>query len=334
MNLPACVITTINWPTAGIKKLVGRFPASALIVVGDQKTPKNWKLQGTAYFSLQEQAESHFVSHQKTPFNHYARKNLGYLKAMRQSPSVIYDTDDDNIPNKAWQLRRMECSTQGVNQKGWCNVYRHFHIAYVWPRGFPLEHVNSALSRLQARSFCTHSPIQQGLADGNPDVDAIWRLLLTYPVYFRSKLSIQLAAGVWCPFNSQSTWWWPEAYPLMYLPIHATFRMTDIWRSFIAQRCLWEMGYGVIFHSPAEVEQKRNLHSLLRDFSDEVPGYLQNSRIADILQKLRLRSGKKKTDVCHNLLACYTALVRHDLLPDDELFSVNNWVTDLLVPEL
>jgi len=32
---------------------------------------------------------------------------------------------------------------------------------------------------------------------------------------------------------------------LMYLPIKASFRMTDIYRSFVAQRCLWELGEGV-----------------------------------------------------------------------------------------
>ena len=36
---------------------------------------------------------------------------------------------------------------------------------------------------------------------------------------------------------------------LMYLPSTCTFRMTDIWRSLIAQRCLWELGQGVVFHA-------------------------------------------------------------------------------------
>ena len=31
------------------------------------------------------------------------------------------------------------------------------------------------------------SPIQQGLADGSPDVDAIWRLVLAKPFRFQSR---------------------------------------------------------------------------------------------------------------------------------------------------
>jgi hypothetical protein len=80
----------------------------------------------------------------------------------------------------------------------------------------------------------------------------------------------------WCPFNSQSTWFFKKAFPLMYLPCSCKHsECTDIWRSFIGQRCLWEIGEGVTFHSPSEVYQDRNEHDLLKDFEDEIPGYLQ-----------------------------------------------------------
>jgi hypothetical protein len=108
------------------------------------------------------------------------------------------------------------------------------------------------------------------LADHSPDVDAVWRLVLDRPFCFDKGESLYLAPGTWCPFNSQSTWWWPEAYPLLYLPSFCTFRMTDIWRSFVAQRCLWAVGQGVAFHA-SEVAQARNQHNLMRDFEDEVP---------------------------------------------------------------
>ena len=86
-------------------------------------------------------------------------------------------------------------------------------------------------------------PIQQGLADGNPDVDAIFRLVLPLPMNFGRKPPIALCRGAWCPFNSQNTSWWPAAYPLLYLPAYCSFRMTDIWRSFVAQRICWENGW-------------------------------------------------------------------------------------------
>ena len=132
-----------------------------------------------------------------------------------------------------------------------------------------------------------HAPIQQGLANNSPDVDAVWRLVLDEEFTFSEGPSVLLRPGAWCPFNSQTTWWWPEAYPLLYLPSYCSFRMTDIWRSFVAQRCLWETGNGVVFHGP-EVFQERNLHSLSSDFEAEIPGYLGNASIAHTLEQLHL----------------------------------------------
>jgi hypothetical protein len=170
------------------------------------------------------------------------------------------------------------------------------------------------------------SPIQQGLANLSPDVDAVWRLILDQEFEFRTGPSVLLPRNTWCPFNSQTTWWWPTAFTLMYLPSHCPFRMTDIWRSFIAQRCLWEFADGVVFHA-AEVDQERNVHNLMRDFADEVPGYLQNSRIAEILENLELKPGCAATG--QNLLACYHALVRAGVFPEVELPLVEAWVADL-----
>ena len=119
----------------------------------------------------------------------------------------------------------------------------------------------------------TSCPIQQGLVDGDPDVDAVYRLVLDLPFRFERGASVALGTGAWCPFNSQNTSWWPDAYALMYLPAYCSFRMTDIWRSFVAQRIAWENGWSVLFRE-ATVRQRRNPHDLMRDFRDEVPGYV------------------------------------------------------------
>ena len=47
--------------------------------------------------------------------------------------------------------------------------------------------------------------------------------------------------------------------------------MTDIWRSFVAQRIAWTNNWSVLFDEPT-VWQERNEHDLMRDFRDEVPG--------------------------------------------------------------
>jgi hypothetical protein len=169
--------------------------------------------------------------------------------------------------------------------------------------------------------------IQQGLADENTDVDAVFRLTADLPILFDAAPSVRLAAGCWCPFNSQNTTFFPEAFPLLYLPSHCTFRMTDIWRSFVAQRCLWSMGSTLLF-SKATVFQERNEHNLLRDFEDEIPGYLLNERIREVLSLVCLKEGREVAIVCENLRACYEALVRAEILPSAELGLVSEWIAD------
>jgi hypothetical protein len=82
----------------------------------------------------------------------------------------------------------------------------------------------------------------------------------------------------------------------------------------------------VTFHAP-EVVQDRNAHNLLKDFQDEVPGYLNNARIRAILTSLRLTPGKAAMP--ENLLRCYETLVGHNIFPKAELVLVKAWLGDL-----
>jgi hypothetical protein len=176
------------------------------------------------------------------------------------------------------------------------------------------------------RTVINDCPIQQGLANENPDVDAIYRLIAELPQSFRKDRRVALAAGSWCPFNSQNTTWWRDAFPLLYLPSYCSFRMTDIWRSFIAQRIAWTNNWSVLFHEPT-VRQERNEHNLLRDFRDEVPGYLHNKSICEALEKLSLRSGVE--NLGENLLICYETLMGMELIDRKELELIKAWLEDL-----
>lgn len=318
-----CVITTINKPTKAVEKLYEHFGRN-LIIVGDNKTPKDWGYEQSTFIESKTQNEWPFATKYYAPYNHYARKNIGYLLAIKNKASLIYDTDDDNIPNSKWRLREKECWANESLGEGWYNVYNLFSHEYIWPRGFSLRHLSDLPN--EGANKIVSSSIQQGMADGEPDVDAIWRLVFDRANGFSQAKSVYLNPNTWCPFNSQSTWFFPKAYPLMYLPVNASFRMTDIWRSFIAQRCLWEIGEGVTFHSPSEVFQDRNEHDLLKDFEDEISGYLKNDLIVETLSDLNLKSGDE--NVCENLITCYQAIVDKNILPEMEMRSVKAWVKD------
>jgi hypothetical protein len=327
-------MTSIQEPTASVRRLARVLSDhdAGLIVVGDKKGPARFELPAetrTRFVPLAEQVGLPYSLAKLLPVAHYVRKNLGYLLAMSGGAGCIYETDDDNAPNQTWRPRELQTAAREVTGAGWFNAYRMFTPAVIWPRGFPLERIQNAATfdaaRADAEGLVT-SAIQQGLADGSPDVDAVWRLTMDRPFSFAVGASVCLSAGVWCPFNSQSTWWWPAAYPLLYLPSFCTFRMTDIWRSFVAQRCLWELGQGVTFHA-AEVVQERNVHDLLKDLADEVPGYLKNESIRQRLERLSLRAGEG--NVAENLVRCYEALVADAVFAAEEMGLVRAWVADL-----
>ena len=326
----AIVVTTIAGPNAAMRALAQGAAAAGMpfIVVGDSKSPATYSLDGGRYYDLAAQRASGFSLGGVCPTGHYSRKNIGYLLAMRGGAEVIVETDDDNHPLPPFfapRERRVVCAH--AREPGWLNVYRHFSEATIWPRGLPLDAINTPHADYAAlRHAEADCPIQQGLADDNPDVDAIYRLTRTLPQRFRAERSVALGRGVLCPFNSQNTTWWRDAFPLLYLPSHCSFRMTDIWRSFVAQRIAWENDWCVLFHGPT-VRQERNEHDLMQDFAAEVPGYLHSRRIGDTLAALELRRGRAHT--ADNLERCYRALTDLDAVARDELALLHVWLSDL-----
>lgn len=297
-------------------------------VMGDRISPEQFVLDGCDFYSLARQRETGFSLVKDLPERHYGRKNIGYLVAMRGGATVILETDDDNYARSDfWEPRNRIVEAHKIDHAGWVNVYAHFTNANIWPRGFALEHLQDAVRPLDSFPDSTlDAPIQQGLADENPDVDAIYRLTLPLPLSFDRSANVAIGTHTWCPFNSQNTTWFKEAFPLMYLPSHCSFRMTDIWRSFVAQRIAWENGWHILFHA-ATVYQERNMHNLMRDFADEISGYLNNKKIADELALLSLRPGRSA--IGENLKTCYEKLVSMKLVGEQELPLVDAWLADL-----
>lgn len=331
-------ITTVALPTYAARAWASRTPDEvALIVVsGDLKGPATYDLPNTVFLDLQEQMEGPFRLARMLPTGHYCRKNIAYLEAMRRGAICIYETDDDNTPLPSWAPRDETVNgsrvvahhSPGVSlQSRWVNVYRYFTGELIWPRGLPLDEIHTPVPESGTRGAVNggvlRAPIQQGLVNGSPDVDAVWRLTMDRPFEFENRPSVYLKPGNWCPFNTQSTWWWPVVYPLLYIPSHCSFRMCDIWKSFVAQRCLWELGLGVVFHAP-EVFQARNPHDLMRDFGDEISGYQSNRKMARILDEVPLKGGED--EVGGNLMRCYERLVQAGLFPRDELTLVTAWL--------
>lgn len=221
----------------------------------------------------------------------------------RPGARVIYETDDDNEligdrtvddyfltdPRVALfgagqsggiALRQatpdMADCTSSDKVPGACavNPYAFFGQPSVWPRGYPLNKIGSWPAIHSTQSGVAVFPaVQQGLANGDPDVDAIFRLTrkrtdLPIQITFTDSEPVAIAPFVFTPFNSQNTLFHYSALWGLMIPRTTTFRVCDIWRGYWAQRLLWELPAQLSFHPPS-VRQIRNPHDYILDYLDE-----------------------------------------------------------------
>lgn len=316
------VITSINYPTKALHAFQ-QLQDWQVVVVADRKTPQDWQLDNVKILTVEEQEKMPLETVKYLRWNHYARKNLGYLYAIMNGAELIYETDDDNIPYDTWQKlfpcdAEVEVATL-VEPTKFLNAYQHFCSDNVWPRGFPLTEVLTQLGALKTETQKANqiSPIQQGLADLEPDVDAIYRLTIGKVINFSQNTPLYAAPGSYCPFNSQNTLWYPEAFPLMYLPASVPSRVTDIWRGYIAQRFLHLKNQGVLFCS-ASVYQERNYHNLQNDFDQEIELYTRTTELISALDAYRA-----------DYAGLMDHLLQHQFVQPEELDLFKAWIHDL-----
>ncbi len=325
------VFTTINPPSEALRAwaaLEGRQAEGSnyLIGVADKKTPIDWHLENCHMVSAWQQTEKGAGGEfaKTLPWNNYARKMLGYRLAIDTGAEVIIDTDDDNTPNLDWSFPGFEGEHWVADAKTeWFNAYCNFTDEEIWPRGFPLEKVRASFNwpgRSAKRKV--NVGVWQCLVNGDPDVDAIYRLTQKPLLTFKNGDPIVLDRGVWCPFNSQNTVWRKELFPLMYLPHTVSMRCTDIIRSLVALPIMNEKGGYQLGFTAANAFQDRNPHNYLVDFKDEIPIYLHAQRIISAV-----------TDAIHwkrsiegNMCAAYLALIKEGIVQKDEMTSLAFWL--------
>jgi hypothetical protein len=319
------VITSIFNPTEAIYAFAKNLNYQ-LIVVGDNKTPLNWQCDNVDYMSIIHQDGLDFDLAKVLPYNHYCRKMLGYLKAINKGADFIVDTDDDNIPKSNWTFPDFEGKFDCLKQDlGFINIYQLYTEQNIWPRGLPLNLISKKfqLENKLSNKNCKVG-IWQGLADEDPDVDAIYRLTSDMPCYFNDRAPIILSKGTITPFNTQNTMIRKELFPLMYLPTYVTFRFTDILRGLVAQPIMWLYGYQLGFTS-ATVVQKRNPHNYMTDFLSEIPMYQNTERVIE----LTVNSISKEESIENNLYNTYNSLLKEKIVYKKEMITLEAWLNDL-----
>ena len=318
------VITSIAAATEAVKKFAA-LPDYQLIMAGDKKTPPNWQHPNTIYLPVDGQQQKRGALGKLLPYNSYTRKMFGYLEAFKQGADLIVDTDDDNIPKPDWEFPSMEEAEYNTVEKdlGMVNVYQLFTDQHIWPRGLPLALIKKDF-QLEKHLVTERSTVGmwQGLADEDPDVDAIYRLTDNTPCYFNKREPVVLAPGTVCPCNTQNTLVCKEFFPLMYLP-NVNFRFTDILRGLVAQPIMWQQGYRLGFLE-ATVIQKRNPHDYMSDFDSELPMYKYCESIVEWVQA----GIKTNNSVQDNLHCAYVELNKQGVVTNDEIELLEAWLQD------
>ena len=181
-NQTAIVITTINKLSKNIINISNNCKKKKwlLFIIGDKKSSKNFKLPFGFYYSLRDQKKINLYLPNKIPINSYSRKNVGYLLAIKKGAKKIIETDDDNYPYKSFYNDREEKQKVKIPKiNGFFNVYKYStqkKLSSIWQRGFPIEDIENN-KNIKFYNRTINSLVQQGLCDGNPDVDAIFGLI-------------------------------------------------------------------------------------------------------------------------------------------------------------
>lgn len=319
------VVTTIQYPTEQLRKLAS-LKDWHLLVVGDKKTPHDWYLDNGEYLSPERQQQLGYKLANVLPWNHYSRKNIGYLYAIEHGASIIYDTDDDNEPLADLIPLSTTALLPIVSSPNLCmNIYAYFGRADIWPRGYPLEGIHhTTYSMLASRRISVG--IEQGVVNGEPDVDAIFRL--TRPqeeIYFNAHVPCALDKNIFCPFNSQNTFFHKKAFFTLYLPSTVSMRVADIWRGYCAQKLLSILDMHVVFSGPNAL-QKRNEHNLMHDFLLEQDLYSKTSKLLRSLHQWSCPGEQNPSQALYDLLH---DLVTKDFFAERELELCKAWIDDL-----
>jgi hypothetical protein len=272
------VTTTINPPTEAIRRF-DNIPDWDLVVVGDLKTPPDYKLKRGLYCGPEQQEKYDKQLSEAIGWNCIQRRNFGILLAHEMNADVVALVDDDNIPTEDWgkdvavgreiELNYYETELPAFDPLGATNY------PWLWHRGFPLQLVPlREYGRKHRRQVKVD--VQADLWDGAPDIDAICRMEHAPECRFDPS-NFPLASNRITPFNSQNTFLSKDILSNYFLFPHIG-RMDDIWAAYYVQA----KGCQVIFAKPS-VYQARNPHDAVRDMRQEYLGYEHNlSLVCDL----------------------------------------------------
>jgi hypothetical protein len=277
------VTTTINEPTEALERFAAMDDWD-MVVIGDQKTPHaSYNRNDMIYLSPDDQESKYKVLSDLIGWNCIMRRNIGFIEAYNMGADIIATVDDDNIPNDNWgknifvgQNIEVNCYTP---KNGICLDPVHISgYPHLWHRGFPL-HLLSERDIESIIKMPVKVDFQADFWDGDPDIDAICRMIWHPNCKFDSKIFPFSSIGFFSPFNSQNTFIRREAL-IDYFMFPHVGRADDIWGSYYAE----SKGHNIIY-GPPTVVQKRFGHNLSKDLENEVLMYTKTLPLLESLKQ-------------------------------------------------
>jgi hypothetical protein len=275
----AIVTTTINPPTEALICHSKRTDWE-LIVIGDEKTPHDaYKDIDCLYLPPSRQEELFPELSLALGWSSTTRRNIGLLFAWKQGYEIISTVDDDNIPLANWGELLLVGQTKAIKTyETKLPVFDPlFALGFqnLWHRGFPwqwLDRRESDMTVIKERTIL----VQADLWNGDPDVDAICRMIQKPNVEFPDFEPF--AANALLPFNSQNTFLHRNVIP-RYMMLTHTGRVQDIWGSYLLQHFYPDC----VVYAPPTVRQDRNIHDLTKDLEDELIQYRDTRELIENL---------------------------------------------------
>ncbi|MEI6566219.1 MAG: hypothetical protein WCR20_06070, partial [Verrucomicrobiota bacterium] len=172
------VTTTINPPTEAILGFQA-LKDWELVVIGDRKTPKDYRLERGVYVGPEEQERYDPALSDAIGWNCTSRRSFGFLWARDMGADIVAVVDDDNIPLPGWgenllvgqeaTVKWHETDLPAFDPVGATN-YPH-----LWHRGYPLQLLpKRRYDRVSERKVRVN--VQADFWNGDPDIDALCRL--------------------------------------------------------------------------------------------------------------------------------------------------------------
>lgn len=356
---PTCerwaVIATASVPSESLRRQSKLSGWCMVMVVDNDSDCQKWRsaLVGNKLVACLDQRGLEKIAHplaNALPKSLIARKNLGYLYAIQHGARVVWDFDDHTLL-KFWMPGAAPDGPLYIDdaiKNGKIDTiqpYAHSSLVYnpysllssssdvLWPRGFPLRYIrenkqpSTNLATLQVDS--SSIAVLQSVSDINPDLDAIYRLTRPTPISFKRTLETKptvLPVGTMSPYNSQATLHFHAGFWALLLPTTVHNRISDIWRSYIAQRLLWDVGLCVGFMPRPIVTREPNSTDVMDDYVAESVLHSKSEHLIEFLQHWK----SDASSLVERTEELWIALYNEGYIEQQDVIILQLWLQSLL----